>query len=301
LIYFPNKNEVRLYDSENITIATVKKGGTEIESIEAPIPHGYGMLPVVRFTALDDGSSQIEDIAECNKSLFNMDALLREELHNQTFTQWIVSGIGPEEMQAAETTLAGRKLWCINKSEIKVERIGSDVSQAESIRDTIDGDIKEIYRLSGLHNPDVIQKAESGRALHIRWNDVEITAAAIADHSEEVENRIIDLWITGMGGNEVVEYSDYPETFDSEDLGIALKATLDTLMSDMPFVLKKEQVKEYAGKAFPNRMSDIVEELDTELDKMGKQNEENRNNIAAMNAANNDNPEIQPIDKGATE
>ena len=266
LVYLPALQQVRLYDSANVVIGRLDpKDSGKLAAVENPVPHGYASLPVVKICALPDNASQIEDIAECNKSLFNMDALLREELARQTFTQWLITGIDAEDMAKAEAVLGGRRLWCINKQGIEARQLGSDISQAESIRKTIDGDIKEIYRLSGLHNPDVLQKAESGRALHIRWNDVEITAAAIADHAEQAENRIIDLWVQGMGGGQLVAHSDYPEEFDTEDLAISLQMTLAMLPAGLPPLLKRLQIREFAARAYPKMSLEEKQVLEAEL------------------------------------
>ena len=285
LVYFPQYNELRLYEKDTITRAFIdSKDRMKIKIVDEPMKHPYGILPVVRVESMPNCNSQIEDIAECNKSLYNMDALLREELARQTFTQWLVTGVDAEDMMKAEAVLGGRKLWCINKQGIEAKQLGSDISQAESIRKTIDGDIREIYRLSGLQNPEVVQGAESGRALKIRWNDVAITAGAIADNAEHSENKIIELWTAGMGGAQEITPSDYPENFDTESLEISLKMTLDILASDLPPIVKNLKTREFTNEAFPKMTYEEKQLLESQLKEKEQYEQENRNALQMLKA-----------------
>jgi hypothetical protein len=179
-------------------------------------------------------------------------------------------------------------------------RMSADVTQAQSLRQSITDDIKEIYRLSGLGNPDVVQNTESGRALKIRWNEVEITAAAIADQAQKAENEIIDLWVDGSGGTQEVTPVAYPEEFDTSDLAITLKMTLDTLLSDMPQKLKELQILEYANKAFPEMTPEAKKELLDQLKDMADRAEEQQGMEQAMRRAQQEQienpPEQQPTE-----
>ena len=277
LVFFEERSEARLYTETDYQTIQLKEN--QIISISPAVKHPWGGIPVVKASAvcgLESDSSMLEDIAEINKSIFNMDAMLREELANQTFSQWALFGVKKDDMDEAEVSYNARKFLCIAHKDASAVRLAADVSQAQSIRDTIKGDVQEIYRLAGLHAPEVQEQgAESGRALKIRWNDVEMTAASIADHAEKFENNCIKLWSAGMGGSEV-QPTDYPEEFDTEEIVDSLKITLDMLGSQLPFTLKRLQVEEFAKKKFPKMEEDDAREFMKELLAVKDQQEEQR-------------------------
>jgi hypothetical protein len=263
LIQFPEAHQARLYTANTLTLIETNPQGT-VASAAPPLTHQYGRLPVVKIGAADDDLSLLADLAEANKSLFNLDALLREELFKQTFTQFFAAGLDAEDLK--ETRLGGRKLICHTNPDIRIDRLTSDVSQAESIRASLGEDIREIYRLAGLHHPEAVQGSESGRALKIRWNEVSLRAAAIADHAEKAENQIIELWRAGMGGAEQVEPSDYPEEFDAEDLAVELEMTLKVLSSPLPATLKQAQARSLSAHLQPKLTPQEWQRLNAELE-----------------------------------
>ena len=268
LVWFREENLARLYTADAVRVIGLDETDTEkVVSIGPPIDHDWGRLPLERFQALEDEQSQIADIAEINKALFNSDALLREEQNRQTFTQWFMSGAEISDEDINSQTLGGRKILTLNQPDVKFQNLTADPSQAEQIRDTIRDDIKEVFRLAGLQNPDVVQNTESGRALRLRFADVEIIARALADNAERGENGLIDLWRRGMGTSATAPISsDYPENFDVEDLGIELEATIKTLDSDLPLTLKELQVKKYADQKFPKMSDEEKQAINEEIE-----------------------------------
>ena len=265
LVVFPAASQARLYTDNALTLIQLDKQGLVL-SVAPPLPHHYGRVPLVKVTATDDGLSLLSDLAEVNKSLLNLDALLREELFKQTFTQFFAAGLDAEDLR--ETRLGGRKLICHTNPQVRIDRLTGDVSQAESIRATIAEDIRELYRLAGLHAPDLVEQnaAESGRALKIRWNDVSLRAAAIADHAEKAENALIRLWQAGMGGGEQVAESDYPEEFDVEDLAAQLETALKVLAAPLPRALKDAQARGLAARLQPKFTAEEWARFNRELE-----------------------------------
>ena len=275
LVTFPEERQARLYTKDVIILITLDAKEDAIRAIE-PTPNAFGILPVVRLQAMSDGTSQAGDIAEVNKSLFNLDALHREELSKQTFTQYFGLGMDCDDLKGAVAP-GGRKVICINKPDVKFDRISADPSQAQSIREAMQDDIKEIWRLAGLRDPDIMQQAESGRALKIQQSEVALTTADIADNAEKGENQLIRLFEAGMGAKEnTIEDSDYPEQFDIEDLAEELKATLETLDSELPPVLKESQVRQYAAKKFPKMDDDAKQDMNEQLEKQFAEDEEQK-------------------------
>jgi hypothetical protein len=273
LIDSPDENLARLYTQKEIFTITLKPGTFTVQTIDPGQPHEYQRPPIVLVTALQDAAPLIGDVAELNKSLFNLDALLREELFKQTFTQFFASGMNAQGIKSA--TFGGRKLLCHKNKDVKIDRLTGDVSQAESIRNSIREDVGEIYRLAGLSNPDVVQNTESGRALKIRWNEIALIAAQIADRSERAENQVLTLWARALGAP-APKPSDYPEEFDAEDLAVELQSSLDVLDSDMPWTVKEQHIQAYTQRKFPKMSDQQKKDLQAELDEMQAHESERR-------------------------
>ena len=222
-----------------------------IVNVEEVIPNSVQKLPIIKF-CLPDNNSQISDVAELNKMVFNLDSLLMEELFKNTFTQFFIAGVQPDDM--GSVSLQGRKFITIKKPNVDITPVSADAAQADSIRTTIDGYTKEMYRCAGLYQPDVLQNTESGRALKLRMNDVQQIAARIADNFETAENKLIEYWATAM--NQSVENTDYPEDFQTEDLITELGMTLDILDSALPNTIKRLSTEQLSSNLFP-KMSDL--------------------------------------------
>jgi hypothetical protein len=254
LILFPETSQARLYTMDSVTVIEVDPKTKHVKGQSAPMPHGYldrfgrPMIPVVRFHANDEQDSLIQDISEHSKKVFFLDGLVTEELGKQTFSQWVLAGVSKEEMEDAEVAFNARKFLCVNKADVKAQMIAADVSQAESIRDSMAEEVAEIYRLAGLSMPKAeASGAESGVALRIRFDDAEMLASGIADSAEKAENQVVDLWKSGMNDGGDVEYTQYPESFSTDDLASELKVALDILGADFTPSLKAMVKKKIAG------------------------------------------------------
>jgi hypothetical protein len=222
-----------------------------------------GMLPVARCVSRDDQLSQIRDIAELNKIIFNLDSLLIEELFRNTFSQIFMSGVTPEDL--ADVNVSGRKVITIRKPDVTITPTGADVGQAESIRSSISVYEKELYRSAGLRAPDVQQgPVESGRALKIRDQDFQQICCSIAQHAEACENYILDYWSRAMGIE--IKHSVYPEEFQTEDIIMDLNITLDIIGSDLPRIIKNKKIIEFAHNYFPDMSDDDQRILRTQIE-----------------------------------
>lgn len=263
-------NEYIHYTSE-YTQRFVCNDDSYVVSIDLPIVNPLGLLSVVKVVSRNNDLSQIRDIAELNKIVFNLDSLLLEELYRNTFSQIFITGIKTDDLD--NVNVSGRKVITIAKPDAKVNGpIGADASQAASIRDSLLVYEKEIYRAAGLHPPDVVQNTESGRALKLRMNESQQIAADIADQAEKAENYIINYWSKAL--NIVVKPCDYPEEFNTEDMEIELKMTLDMLGSSLPKTIKDKQVLSFTKQLFPKinqtDMNKIVTELEEEPEEVSE-------------------------------
>lgn len=269
LVNFPDLNEVRAYDARTITRAMTKNG-----MVSAVLPeesHAYGVVPFVRAEAMGEQESQIVDIAEVNKSLFNNEALHVEELNRQTFTQYLFAGVSKADIEPAEP-IGGRKFLCVNRpsSEIGVHRLAADTAQAASIREALADDTKEIYRLAGLWMPEVVQNTESGRALKIKFNQVALNAAAIADYAEKAENAIVELWRKATGTTTEIAPCDYPEEFDVEEIGATLERAIKVISGNLfPWIMQREQIRALVSRICPKLSDEDTAALEQELVELG--------------------------------
>jgi len=200
----------------------------------------------------DPSSSVVGDIVEACRILYNLDSILREELSRQTFTKWVLWGVDPEKLAQSEKVLGSRNVTAINvkASDGRLDRMASDSSQAESLRATMESDVREIYRMIGLRMPEVEVGPESGRALKVRFVETALLAAKLAKNAEIAESQIIDLYNSATGQD--IEHPEYPEItdFDEASLTEDLKATLDIITNDLPDIVKSEKVKQYIRKDF---------------------------------------------------
>jgi len=256
------KNNEYIYYSQDFIQRFYGNDDNYVVGIEPPIDNVIGMLPVVKLCARTDDLSQIRDVSELNKIVFNLDSLLIEELFKNTFSQVYITGINPDDL--SDVNVSGRKVITIKRPDAKILPVSADASQAASIRESIHIYEKEIYRAAGLQQPDVVQNTESGRALKLRMNEVQQIAADIADNAEKTENYIVDYWSKSMSME--VAHCDYPEDFQTEDMEVELKMTLDMLGSSLPRLLKNKQTLALAKQLFPkmgaDEMGEIVDELE---------------------------------------
>lgn len=283
-------NEVRLYDEDSVQIGMIDEQGRINGTLD--INHGFGMIPVVRVTAFDDGHSMLNDLADLNKLHFNLGAVLAEELMRQTFTSWAVLGVSADDLTSA--SVGGRKVLCINKNatEVKFERLGGDPSQSESLRKSMAETVDDIYRAAGLSKPE-LQKSggpESGRALLVRQEEVSRTARAIADQAEKAEFMLTKIWAAGMD-SEVPASPQYPNKFNAEALESDLRLAMDAVKSELPTSLVKGLLKQ-VGRAVLELDEEGTIEFEKELEEF---NDEADNE--PENTNNGPGPIVEPVNQ----
>lgn len=232
----------------------------KVASIMSEVAHGWKAgMPIVWVKPHMSAESLVEDVAELQMSIFNLDSLLREELSKSTFSQWWLACPSATGDMLQAFDVGSRKVIVIpvDANTVKFERLSSDASQAQSLQETIEGEVREIYRTMGLRDPLTESGPESGRALKIRFTESAFRAAEISDMACDAEERITDL-VEGALGVEI-ESPEYPENFDDENLNEELGATIQVISADLPSSCKRAQVSKWADLAFGNRLE--VEEM----------------------------------------
>lgn len=264
LVFFPNEagpngeRTYRLYREQDVLLIVVGKTGV-VSSVQE-MPNDFGRVQAVRVLARDDSRSLISDIAELNKSVYNLDAIHREELVRQTFTSWLVTGVNPKHLEQAMA--GGRKIWCVNRpgpAGVEVNKLSADVQQAESLREAIRADVAEIYRLAGLSKPEILAP-ESGVALKIRFEEIENQARMIADLAETAEWSVTKLWLAGRGRPEdAVEMPMYPEDFLPEDVQSGIEQIRSMRDAGFPATVVAKAIERVAREMFDLTDSEAAE------------------------------------------
>lgn len=273
---------VALFDSVNrqkIRLEKDSDGVYVVRSIEESKPHKWDGLPVQRlrpqFDDIDDsdgdllpGESQAAPIADSQMAIYNCLSLLNEEIYSNTYTQWVAWGVdesdisGGSQADGRETGIAqwgNNRMITMRDSSGRIDKVGSDPAQAQSIRVTIADEEAALMRSVGLSGADPLT-AESGIARQWRFNDLAATLCALADSVEEAENEAMRVAHTGSGSE--APKIDRPDDYDLPDFEAELRMTLDTInRPGLPNVLRKRVVNR-----FVERNLSLTEDEDAELD-----------------------------------
>lgn len=256
----------RLWSDGFVQVIELGKDG-KVASVLPAEGHGWEGMPIVCVESHCSGESIVEDVAELQASIFNMDSILKEELSKQTFSQWWLASpnVKPEDLQSVDVGSRKVLVLPVDANTIKFERLAGDTSQADSIRASIAADIQEVYRIMGLKDPTVEQGTESGRALKIRFTETAFIAASLSDMAEDAEEQVTKLWSGAMG--QEIDGPEYPDSFDDEDVGMELQAAITVVSSSFPDSLKRAQVTKWADDAFsgsvePDDLSEMHKEIE---------------------------------------
>ena len=255
----------RLWSDDFVQVIELGKDGRVARILPADA-HEWESMPIICVESHCSGESIVEDVAELQASIFNMDSILKEELSKQTFSQWWLASpnVRPEDLQSVDVGSRKVLVLPVDANTIKFERLAGDTSQADSIRSSIAADIQEVYRIMGLKDPTVEQGTESGRALKIRFTETAFIAASLSDMAEDAEEKITELWASAMG--QEIEGPEYPDSFDDEDVGQELQSAIQVVGTAFPDSLKRAQVTKWADDAFsgsvePENLSEMHREI----------------------------------------
>jgi hypothetical protein len=256
----------RLWDDETYQVVELAKDG-KIASILPPVPHGWSSCPIIPVVPHCSGESLVEDVAEHQMAIFNLDSIHKEELAKQTFSQWWLAGsqITVDMLQSADVGSRKVLILPVDAQTVKFERLASDPSQAESIRAAMAAEVQEIYRTLGLKDPTTETGPESGRALKIRFTETAFRATEISDMSEDAEEKITELVGDALG----VEFEgpEYPDDFDDESIAEELQSTLSVISANLPPSMKRAQAHKWGKLAFGRNLEqDEMEEMSQEIE-----------------------------------
>ncbi len=261
-----------IFDEGKIEITYIewdKEKWTEFDKDGEPLqvqPHGFGWVPFWIYKYNKDGTSQIEDIAECSRKVFNLSSLHDEELYSRTFTQVIITG---QVAGAAENVLGGNSNVVVFPGEnVKVETIGADVGQAESILNAIMKEIKEIWRQAGIESgdPTATNQPESGIARAWAFHSTEQMLAGIADGAEDIANLLLGK-MRDLGAIEDFDPVKYPDKFDVTAFADDLKSALELMtIESFPPTAEKQVIMTLIRKFLPDLAPELFAKIDSEVE-----------------------------------
>ncbi len=235
------------YVDTNVII-DITLADTKVLTVSEPYVHNFGICPLVKICV----NSPTPNLAEQQKKIFNLNSLTDEEYFSATFSQTCIVGIDKSELtDGDDVDLGADRILGIpsNKSggNPDIKTIGADVAQADSLRQAIEKEIKEFYRVAGLKSADPTGtgQAESGIAKAFNHFNVTGQLAGYAQATERAENLFTDCWAIATGSTRP-QATLYPTEYGVATKEDAAKEVKDFLGMNVPAILKKLQLMNYA-------------------------------------------------------
>lgn len=229
-----------------VIAVTVEGSDINVTGAGPETPHNWGGTPLVPVLPDFGTVSQAAPIAELQKAVTRERSLLDEEIWNNTYTLLWGSGISAENMKDVE--YGPKRMLCFPEPTSTLNAIGGDVNQAASIRTSIEDNVKEIERVSGVAGTGD-QAAESGVAKSFRFNDLATNLAALSKAASNAHKRCEKLTAHAKG---VTDYETvvYPTDFTMPILQTELNEVASAMISSLPRLLKDKMVSRFAERNF---------------------------------------------------
>ena len=251
---------------------TLDTSSPELIPVEAkaPIPHNYKACPLIKLEPLE-GYSQSGSVAESQKRICNLEAMEFLEYAHTTFTTWAFMGVDPEALKQVQEVGAGIALAIptgTGSNNIpKLEKLGADPAQAESLRKAYDKEVKELYRGAGLSpgNPTDSSTPESGIAKSFRTDEVNAILSAISTCGGEAENRAAKL-LANARAFSFPGKARWPEEFNTPSLIQELEAVLRVWESNLPDTLRRDAARRFMAARRPLLSPEETAKLEKELE-----------------------------------
>lgn len=235
-----------------------------VQAVSEPYSHGYSSIPLVEIEPFDD--AQAKPISYSQKTIVNLLSLLNQELVDHTFTKHILSGVRlpDDDDQSKKITYGSKRMIVLEDANAKIETIGSDVSQSESLRAQIKLEEDNLYYSAGFGKNNLSESNTnmSGYALEISREDFFIYCSDLKVACEDAENRVMSL----IAEKESFEYIPvvYSNRFIVDDNGVELAKLRDALALNLPSTFKKLLVTDYITK-FYNLSDEQKSMIESEL------------------------------------
>jgi len=222
----------------------------------APVPHGFGRLPVVvLYTKRRSlipllGESVIGD-PQLYYDLYNLTSEVRELLRNQTFGVLNVplgtgdTAVSAEDAKSMMGVIAGTDQVLFTPA--LAAYLQPDTANVEVYQTERERLMRTIYRLAAVPWEGDSRDAESADSRKVKRDDFNQQLAQYADELQAAERALVDLWFRGTYGPERSAQEQaraqvlvrYPDRFDADTLDdVKSQASLLTLLA-MPYEVRQ--------------------------------------------------------------
>jgi hypothetical protein len=168
------------------------------------------VVPYIPVIASSTNSAIIESVLESVRSLHNYLSLLNQEIFEKTFSRDIISGArAPENKDDAKISWGSTRMLFIEDAGVSVQTVGSDKSQADSIRTSIEEEIKNIVRVTGQYlDGEGASGVQSGIAIKLQREAYTLICESLAFALNVAENELFQLLSLATGkATDLVTYS----------------------------------------------------------------------------------------------
>ncbi len=210
-------------------------------------PHGYSSIPLVPLKP-DFGAqlSQAAALSEIQKGVARLRTLLDEEIWNATYTQTFVFGESAENFAAQKQ--GSKYAIFFPDPQTKVDSVGGDPLQADSIRRSIEADVAELFRTAGIAaDAGEAGPVESGVAKAFKFNDLAAILKSLSKAAEQAHRKAEALTaeVLNIKGFAPVVY---PDEFLMPIYEKELNEVIVLMQSSLPQVLKAKGVQRFVTR-----------------------------------------------------
>lgn len=235
--------------------------------------HTLGEVPLVLIKNRDKfhkiiGISDIEDIADINKKIYNYDSYADQIIGDTGFPFLEIPSDGSSS--GGETVIGTGNMLQKNEEghgSEWIEPAHTSLSNILSWRDTSVEDIREMAKTGKASTTDT--QAESGVALEIRFDQLNAVLADKAENMEGAENNIFRLFGLWQG----IEWDgkvEYPRKFGIRDLlhdiDMAIQASIAVPSKTFAAEAGRRLAARYLKDAEKETLDKIESELTTDVD-----------------------------------
>lgn len=233
-----------------------------VRSMGEEYSHGYDAIPLVEILPFELPQSQMP--ADSQRTIVNILSLLQQEIVDHTFTKHILSGvrINQDGEENQKISYGSKRLIVLEDPSAKIETIGSDVTQSDSLRKQIEIEETNMYYSAGFGRPNIEPTALSGVSRLIALEDFFINCNALKTAIEKAENQILQVIVSKEGGS--ADLTAYVSKFVADDAGEELMKVRDILAMNLPKEFHKMVVLEYINR-FYNVSDEKLKLMEQEL------------------------------------
>lgn len=240
------------YDNENMCRIELSESG-KVLAINEVMPNGYSFMPLIRMMPINTNESFIASGASMQMTINNLLSLEKSEIFSNTFTRFFLKGVridSDNENATKKVVWGNNRLISTDSPDAAITPLGSDVAQAQSIRDSIKGEEEALYKHYHMSMTQIQEssQAPSGRSIELSREDFNNICNLFANTLERGEKQITTLLneTEGLGLADPVYSREFVQPSKQEDI-----ANLrDILALDIDEDMKTMEKEEFRAKYY---------------------------------------------------